>query len=689
MAYWSATNPYTPQDYLKSAREQLAEFYGDFKTNKGGSSYSPIPEVDATTAIGKNLAPSDTQQAYVARENDYSMSDADGLVSTPGKWVTFPTQRQGADEVDPMPDPRTSNPTPDAANIDVSLKTRTIGVANARGDAWGFSDASGIEDGAGYSEGMMRQGGVAGAKVDFGTSYVPPSKREPKWDVPANPEFQAVVDENNAKAKDVILGLVPGKEAPSLYRNGVGPTPETPTNNLEAPAKKETPVGAIKTEVTPSDFDVSAAPKDANGTPIVGNAPAPVNYQKDTSEQIVQQVFANSQPDENGIRTIPASMNMLKDSHEIGDYNYSESRVLFQSALAGGIALLASRLLGANREEGMGVMAMALGDTYINMVDQRARAKGIDSLVEEGYTKWSVEEFIKTGDKEVLKKREISPWQERNDGTFIRFLPDGSAQIWGNPKANTQSVKFTSGGYEYMARWDNNKGDYVRDANGNIIFDGKGSMTSASVSLETARMRAEGSNGLSSKEIAANNNMVGQYQSSMARFDQMSAPFLNSDGSVKPMPTFDNSTWSGVAANQGMEASMFLGGGPNKIPPKMNWFTSQNPALDDYVKGAQQLNSTLRNDAIALAKAAGASGINTAAEIAIFEATMPPLDWTTKETFERSLARMSAAYKLGMDQLLRKIEMAGGNVSNLQRLSATEQPSPQSATSTKPYAVKR
>lgn len=192
----------------------------------------------------------------------------------------------------------------------------------------------------------------------------------------------------------------------------------------------------------------------------------PLTAAKQRNERKVRSALQGAEKDENGIYTLDSDWGLAPDEFQIQDSSITDTGALWLGLLAGGLTLLGASIAGASdREKGL-LFFEAFGTQFGDAMNKSTRYKNVEALQKEGYSNISIEEYIQSGNREVLKKREVSPWTEASDGTWRRTLPDGKVQIKGDPKPKYKTVEkeYDDGVYEQVM--DENTGEWLTDEKG-------------------------------------------------------------------------------------------------------------------------------------------------------------------------------------------------------------------------------
>lgn len=391
--------------------------------------------------------------------------------------------------------------------------------------------------------------------------------------------------------------------------------------------------------------------------------------------------------------------------------DYSDTNSLFQGLLAGGVAVLGAALMGGNKQDLGAAFFMAGTHQFGKAINESARYKNIESLTKQGFTPQSIEQYITTGNREDLKKHEIEDWKEYPDGSgrMYRTLPDGSAEVMkGNPKYEPIDIKegwqtvrkFYNPHYGFQKNQDQTDVQIVLDtgdqakANYNATLARnapKGTTPRQSVNSKGEWLKSDstgetfqavrGNDGywydyvnnqrldalptdirtMTPAEITAHGKQVGlntqatasaQHGQEMLTYNTRKIYDENGKLITTP-PKQGNAILDGVV--NGNWAIPPFGGGRGELPAGENWLSSFSPEVRDVITDAKVIQGQIRQLAIQQAKAAGASGINTVAEIKLFAESFPPIDFRSYEGMVKSMDNLRKYYDVYFNRYLEKL----------------------------------
>lgn len=396
--------------------------------------------------------------------------------------------------------------------------------------------------------------------------------------------------------------------------------------------------------------------------------------------------------DENGRAVIDsADMGMyFKTDFKHRNREASDSQALWQGLLAGGIAVLGGALAGGNSQDLGALFFLAGADRFSNALGQSARYKNLETLKKQGYSDESLEHYIESGDRSQLKKWEIEDWKEYpGDPTMMyRVRPDGKTDLMKVPakynpielKRGWQTVqRYVDGNGRFKVGEDSKPVEFVLD-DGAAAKDehdrkyaswGAGGKAPSIVNFRTPEGKyvQAYSIGGEYRDVLNPNNPAQVPQGSLIVGDSLvKEDFVAQNKSASSNRDMDRSLseinlstqsakdengqykynapkQSNKALDMAVQGNWaLLGGGRGQLPMLENLMSSGSDKgaveLRNTVNSAINLQGAVRTRAIAAAKAAGASGINTMAEINLFAQSFPPVDYSSYDAMIRSMEHL-------------------------------------------------
>lgn len=388
--------------------------------------------------------------------------------------------------------------------------------------------------------------------------------------------------------------------------------------------------------------------------------------------------------------------------------DYTDGQSLWQGILAGGIAALGAAMLGGNSKDIGGVFFLAGADRFGKALNESARYKNLDALLKQGFTPQSAEQFIVSGNRDDLKKHEIEDWKEYPDGSgrMYRTLPNGEAEVMkGNPKYEPIDIK---DGWQTVRKfWNPHYGfQQTKDGQGDVMIT-LDSGTQAQANYQATLQRYSGNNSrqsVNAKGVWMSSDKTGEKFQAVRGNDGMwydyltNQPITSMPDDVREMTPAEITSYgkqqglnaqAQTSAQHGQEMMTYntqkiyddkgnvntvppmtgnkimdtaaqgnwaiLGGGRGELPMGENLLSSFSPEVRDVITDAKVIQGQIRQLAISQAKAAGASGINTVAEIRLFAESFPPIDFRSYEGMVKSMDNLRQYYDVYFNRYLEKI----------------------------------
>ncbi|EAN5684236.1 hypothetical protein EI675_20625 [Salmonella enterica] len=304
-----------------------------------------------------------------------------------------------------------------------------------------------------------------------------------------------------------------------------------------------------------------------------------------------------------------------------------------------------------------GKAGIAAGQAVQDNDDKAHRLSQADDLEAKGMNPLDIQNWINSGDKKDLVTNKGS-WTSGGNGTMFNTLTGETRQI---PGAVNQNIPVKT----------ENLGDRVVE----YYADGTTKERTRGVSPETTFKAAGASGGgigLDEDEPQTQTDENGN--------TYYWQPFANGKGGkwTPYSATNQKQLKESANANQPTANQQLITTDLQTVnsatPDQINTFTGQivgrtglgrdvasslDPETRKVYQASERLGGQLGNAAIAGAKSAGASGINTEAEIKRFTAAVPQVDYTSPENYKASIAKIQQYAENFKNELIRS---KGGKV---------------------------
>ncbi|EBA3920932.1 hypothetical protein EE88_21625 [Salmonella enterica] len=314
----------------------------------------------------------------------------------------------------------------------------------------------------------------------------------------------------------------------------------------------------------------------------------------------------------------------------------------------------------------VGAAGMAAGQAVDNNEQKAHRLSQVDKLEAAGYNSLDIQNWINSGDKKDLVTNKGS-WTSGGNGTMFNTLTGDTRIIPGavNTNAPVKTVDlgdrkvmyYADGRQEEVAKGATPRyGVTVAGANGGGIgLDDIENGTGPQAFIEDANgglLKLSGYNKDGTpRYTTANSKDIETYQG------QKNAS--NPDANTALVST-DLNTVQGATDNQ---LDRITGQIIGRSSTARDIASSLDPETRKIYQASERLSTQMGNAAISAAKAAGASGINTEAEIKRFTAGVPQIDYTSEDNYKASVAKIKEYAENFKAQLIRG---KGGNTETKQ-----------------------
>ncbi|EGJ3141393.1 hypothetical protein IGV50_004417 [Salmonella enterica subsp. enterica serovar Newport] len=297
-----------------------------------------------------------------------------------------------------------------------------------------------------------------------------------------------------------------------------------------------------------------------------------------------------------------------------------------------------------------GKAAWEAGQAVYNLEGKAKRFSQIDHLESTGrYADIDIDKWVETGDNADLTRNQ-GKWQNMGNGYEANTLTGETRQIPGYQQSANISAVNTG---DQVVFYDKKTGQVVN----NVATGIKPTAGIVSPGLD----ELEGGAGVQTRTDENGNTYYWK-------------PFSNGKGGEwKPYTaTAQKSLTEKQNANQPTANQQLVNNDLDTIsaatPEQLDRFTGQfigrtatgrdvatslDPETRKIYQASERLGGQLANQAIAGAKAAGASGINTEAEIKRFASAVPQVDYTSPENYKASIAKIQQYAENFKNELIR------------------------------------
>lgn len=382
-------------------------------------------------------------------------------------------------------------------------------------------------------------------------------------------------------------------------------------------------------------------------------------------------------------QALPVAENILIDQGEAKkefqhtNRDYGNGEIALRSLIGIGLTFLGARALGYDAGEAMGAGMITGMHTFGNDLNKKARYQNIDALSKSGYTQESIEDYINSGDSKSLKEMKVDEWKAVGDGKGTMWKPDGKGGIVFQENTSYKAKRDTAtvDGSLWERQDDNSWAKVIQGApkssgggtsdwgmSGGVVYNKRtGEIRNASGGVDEASEedykvhRDPNTKMIMKPKFDKNGRFTNYIPASKAEatmFTEANAArsTMNEQQALveKDLKTLSNADPKNIDTLTGKSA---FGGLATDAIAGFRSTVMGDDTLRNITKAGERLNASMTNAAIAAAKAAGSSGINTLAEVEQYSKNMPKLDYSSQESYNRSLADLQEYHNNFMNRM--------------------------------------
>lgn len=349
---------------------------------------------------------------------------------------------------------------------------------------------------------------------------------------------------------------------------------------------------------------------------------------------------------------------VMKDGYLIDKTPDSRIDMARSAAMAAGEAYFAHM---GNREDAISASVLAGSQAVSNHADRIKREAMIPQLEAKGYNSLDIEKWRDTGNTKDLIAN-MGTWTSDGNGFMHNTLTGETKQIEGYSQTKPQQYKYLKnpdGTYTAVNPVTNEpQTGTVGQAKAGAVGTGGGIGLDEDEAANPA-FKTDESGGLlklsgydkagNPKYTAANAQDIKQYNAShSSNVPDANTQLVNSDlDTLEHLPDSEIEKFTGH----------MLG---NNVLAQNAYAEYQGADTQAHLAASHRLSTQLGNSAIAAAKNAGASGINTEAELKRFTAGVPQIRYTSVKDYKQSLAEV----KQYAENFQKSLMNRSGNKSN-------------------------
>lgn len=306
----------------------------------------------------------------------------------------------------------------------------------------------------------------------------------------------------------------------------------------------------------------------------------------------------------------------------------------------------------------VGAAGKAAGQAVQINQDKAHRLSQVDELERQGMNPQDIQNWINSGDKKDLITNKGS-WTSGGNGTMFNTLTGETRTIQGAVNNNIP-VKTENLGdrvIEYYANGETK--ERARGVSPETTFKAAGA-SGGGIGLdeeETPAFKTDASGGLlklsgynkdgTPRYTAANSKDIESYNATQT---------AGTPGANQQLINADLTTVNSATPEQ---IDRFTGQLVGRSTTARDLASSLDPETRKVYQASERLGGQLGNAAIAGAKEAGASGINTEAEIKRFTASVPQVDYTSEDNYKASIQKIQEYAENFKNELIRRKAGAG------------------------------
>ncbi|EBW2292208.1 hypothetical protein DFV88_24810 [Salmonella enterica subsp. enterica serovar Newport] len=303
----------------------------------------------------------------------------------------------------------------------------------------------------------------------------------------------------------------------------------------------------------------------------------------------------------------------------------------------------------------VGAAGMAAGQAVDNNEQKAHRLSQVDTLEAAGYNSLDIQNWINSGDKKDLVTNKGS-WTSGGNGTMFNTLTGETRTIPGAINSNAPVKTVDLGDRKIMYYADGRTEEVAKGATPRYGVNVTGA-TGGSIGLD----EIESGQGPQAFIVDANGGLL-----KLSGYDKAGNPRYTTANS-KDIETYNAQKNAGTPDANTQLVSTDLNTVQSATESQLNRITGQvigrsttmrdiasslDPETRKIYQASERLSTQMGNAAISAAKAAGASGINTEAEIKRFTAGVPQIDYTSEDNYKASVAKIKEYAENFKNQLI-------------------------------------
>lgn len=324
----------------------------------------------------------------------------------------------------------------------------------------------------------------------------------------------------------------------------------------------------------------------------------------------------------------------------------------------------------------VGVAAKAAGQTVYDNDAKAHRLSQVDKLEEQGLNPLDIQNWVNSGDKKDLITNKGS-WTSGGNGTMFNTLTGETRTIPGAVNTTAPVKTVDMGDRKIMYYADGRQEEVAKGATPKFSAAGIGGGSIGLDDDENEPMTQTDSNGNTYYYQPFANGRGGKWvpYSATNQKNLEAKQNANNPDANQQLVTDDLEL---VQSADPSQIDKFTGQIVGRSELARDVVSSLDPDTRKIYQASQRLTTQMGNAAISAAREAGASGINTEAEIKRFSAGVPQVDYTSEKNYLASIEKIKNYSDNFRDQLIRS---KGATPAPRQEVPQTQQPAtPQGVT---------
>ncbi|EGV5393325.1 hypothetical protein FER63_23420 [Salmonella enterica] len=405
------------------------------------------------------------------------------------------------------------------------------------------------------------------------------------------------------------------------------------------------------------DFNFSGSDYNPTQSNVLGKDLAPVNSKgqlsavdPDFDNRTAEQFKKDAQQANTVATNSPDEADSYHTSKSGAKYDKVDNSDLHQALTAAASYMTAYLATGGN----VGKAAMATGQAVADNDAKAHRLSQVDDLESQGFNPMDIQNWINSGDKKDLVTNK-GTWSSGGQGVIFNNLTgEAKALPGGNSNAPVKTVDLGDSKILYFA--DGTQQTVAKGATPTQSGLAVAGANGGGIGIDDDEAQPQGftlqSNGQWTKpKFNAKGQQVGYEVAGVKQTEQLNAQ--QNAGTPDPNTQLVTDDLNVVNSATPDQINRFTGQLIGRSETARDLSSGFDTETRKVYQASQRLSGQMGNAAISAAKAAGASGINTEAEIKRFTASVPQLDYTSPDNYKASVIKLQNYANNFRDSLIR------------------------------------